>query len=66
MVDFLKQFPFVSINDYKWELSVPMIKIMTSDNSRVNYLSDEQADMRTARKIDMLNTKNDLGIPLLK
>lgn len=68
MVDFLKQFPFVTVDEYKWGLSVPMIKIMVFDNSRVNYLTEKQAEKRKAKKVDTSDAKslNDLGIPILK
>lgn len=42
-MDFLKAYPFISIEQYKWELTVPQIKIMSYDASRVIYLSEKQA-----------------------
>ena len=66
MVDFLKAFPFISYDEYKWGLSVPMIRLMSLDNTRVRYLSEKQAEKRKARKIDFGNKSmiNDLGIPI--
>lgn len=62
MVDFLKANPFVSMEDYKWGLSVPMIKIMSMDNTHIHYLSEKQAQRKNATVIsnaeDLLN---DLG-----
>lgn len=52
MVDFLKANPFVSMEDYKWKLSVPMIRIMSDDNTRVNYLSEAEAKNRKAKVFD--------------
>ena len=52
MVDFLKANPFVSMEDYKWKLSGPMIRIMSDDNTRVNYLSEEEAKSRKAKVFD--------------
>ena len=52
MVDFLKANPFVSMEDYKWKLSVPMIKLMSYDNTRVHYLSEKQAQRKNAVVID--------------
>ena len=52
MVDFLKANPFVSMEDYKWKLSVPMIRIMSDDNTRVNYLSEAEAKSRRAKVFD--------------
>lgn len=64
MVDFLKANPFVSMEDYKWRLSVPMIRIMSIDNTRVHYLTEKQAKNRKSTKIDGSNLMNDLGIPI--
>lgn len=67
MVDFLKAYPFVSMEDYKWKLSVPMIKLMCADNTRIHYLSDKEKERRKGRVIDGSNGSlmNDLGIPIL-
>ena len=69
MVDFLKQFPFVTMDDYKWKLSVPMIRLITADNTRVRYLTERQAEERKKRgRSTHLSGKDDmtdLGIPML-
>lgn len=65
MVDFLKANPFVSMDDYMWKLSVPMIRIMSIDNTRMHYLSENQAKKKGAVKINGAeDLMNDLGIPL--
>mgnify|MGYP003422940410 FL=1 len=65
MVDFLKANPFVTMEDYKWGLSVPMIRLMAMDNTRVNYLSEKEAKMKNATKIDSVeDLMNDLGMPI--
>lgn len=66
MVDFLKAYPFVSLDDYKWGLSVPMIRLMTIDNTQVHYLSEKQAKRKKDKFIDGSNLTNDLGIPIFK
>lgn len=43
MADFLKAFPFVSMEDYMWKMSSPMIRIMAADNTHVEHLSEKQA-----------------------
>ena len=66
MVDFLKAFPFISYEEYRWKLSVPMIRLMALDNTRVHYLSEKQAERRKAKKVNF-NDKtqlNDLGLPI--
>lgn len=66
MVDFLKAFPFVSMEEYKWGLSAPMIHLMAIDNTHVNYLSEKQATKKKATKIDSAEAlMNDLGITIL-
>jgi hypothetical protein len=64
MVDFLKANPFVTMEDYKWKLSVPMIRLMSYDNTRVHYLSDKQAARKKATIVDGSDLKNDLGLPV--
>ena len=67
MVDFLKANPFISMEDYRWKYSVPYLRLMAVDNTRVHYLSEEQAKNRKSKRID--GNKNilmtDLGIPIL-
>lgn len=66
MVDFLKAFPFVTMEDYKWGLSAPMIRLMAIDNTHINYLSEKQANKKKATKIDSAeDLLNDLGAPIL-
>ena len=63
MVDFLKANPFVSMNDYKWGLSVPMIRLMIQDNTRIHYMSDKEAEKNNAVVINSAeDLVNDLGI----
>ena len=66
MVDFLKANPFVSMEDYKWRLSVPMIKIMAMDNTHINYLSDKQIERRNSKVIGNGTKLNDLGLPIFE
>lgn len=66
MVDFLKANPFMTMDDYLWKYSIPMIKIMGMDNSHVNYLSDKEAKNKGGKTIDTRNMSieelnNDLG-----
>ena len=65
MVDFLKANPFMTMDDYLWKYSIPMIKIMGMDNTHVNYLTEKEAEERKFKKIDMNKSveelNNDLG-----
>lgn len=66
MVDFLKANPFVSMEDYRWKYSVPYLRLMAVDNTRVIYLSEEQAKKKKAKKYSGNSNVelNDLGIPV--
>ena len=62
MVDFLKAFPFATMEDYRWTYSIPMIRIMMIDHTRVEYLSKEQANRANATVINSAEELlNDLG-----
>lgn len=62
MVDFLKAYPFVSMEEYKWGLSIPMIKLMSIDNTHIHYLSEKQAQRKGATVINSAeDLLNDLG-----
>ena len=65
MVDFLKANPFVTMNDYKWGLSVPMIRLMVTDNTRIHYMSEKEAKKENAVVInDADDLMNDLGMSI--
>lgn len=65
MVDFLKAFPFVTMEDYRWNLSVPYIRLMSIDNTRVHYLSDAEAKRKNATVINNVeDLVNDFGLPI--
>ena len=66
MVDFLKANPFVSMEEYLWGFSVPMIKLMSIDFTHIHYLSDKEVEMRKSKQIDGSNLTNDLGIPIFE
>lgn len=66
MVDFLKANPFVTYEQYRWGLSVPMIRLMSVDNTRVHYLSEKEAKRKNAVVVNDADALiNDLGVPVL-
>lgn len=66
MVDFLKAFPFMTMEDYRWNLSIPMIRLMMVDYTRVEYLSKKEAEMSSAKVISSADELlNDLGCPVI-
>lgn len=65
MVDFLKANPFITMEDYKWGLSVPMIRLMITDNTRIHYMSEKEAKKENAVVInDADDLMNDLGMSI--
>lgn len=65
MVDFLKANPFVTMEDYKWKLSVPFIRLMISDNTRIHYMSEKEAKKENATIINSADDlMNDLGMSI--
>lgn len=67
MVDFLKAFPFMTMEDYRWNLSIPMIRLMMIDYTRVEYLSKKEAERSKATVINSADELlNDLGYPVME
>lgn len=66
MVDFLKNNPYVTRDEYMWEWSIPQIRLASYDFTHVRYLSEEEAKMNKAKVCDLeeVGMKNDLGIPI--
>ena len=70
MIDFLKSVPGVTKDEYLWSYSVPQIELSLYDQTRVEYLTEEQAKIekarRNARYVDSESLlSSDLGIPIL-
>ena len=66
MVDFLKNNPYVTMDEYLWKLNPCMIKLMTVDNTRVYYLSDKDKQRKKSQVFDGKKPfTNDLGIPII-
>lgn len=64
-MDFLKNFPFVTREQYLWEWTIPQIRLANSDSTHINYLSEEDKNLKKGKKITANNLTNDLGIPIL-
>lgn len=70
-MDFIKQYPSMTFDDYFWRYSAPMIRIMSSDGTYSTMLSEKQAKAYWAKhpkkgKIynDASSFCNDLGMPI--
>lgn len=64
MADFLKAHPFMSMDDYLWNVNPCLTKLMAIDNTRIHYLSDKDKKRKKTQRIDGRNLTNDLGIPI--
>lgn len=63
MVDFLRQNPFITKEEYMWKWTVPQIKLATYDYTRVQTLTDEEAEKQNATVINSAEElMNDLGV----
>jgi S-adenosylhomocysteine hydrolase len=70
MIDFLRSNPWCSLEEYKWGLTVPQIKLAEYDFSHIEYLKtkEELAEARKDIVIDDgedLKNLSDLGIPIM-
>ena len=57
------------MEQYYWGLSVPMIRLMTADSTRVHYLSEKQAKKintkkKSVRIDDPMDLMADTGAPV--
>lgn len=65
MVDFLKVNPYITLEQYKWEINPAMVKIMQVDNTHVRYLSEKESKNRKSKKVTGENLMDDLGMSIL-
>ena len=62
-MDFLRQNPFVTKEEYMWKWTVPQIKLATYDYTRVQTLTDEEVEKQNATVINSAEElMNDLGV----
>ena len=63
-MDFLKSYPFLSVEDYYWNYSHIMIQLMIRDATKVIYLFEKQAEKykqykRTSRSVNRVYTDSE-------
>lgn len=65
MSDFLVAFPSISMNDYSWKLSIPLITIMSCDKSRIEYDYEDDVKNNNSPKVPhnavVVNSSKDLA-----
>ena len=75
MIDFLRANTWCSQEEYKWQMTVPQVRLASMDFTHIKYLSDkEEKDNKKknkAKNTTVINSAedfknlNDLGIPIL-
>lgn len=77
MIDFLRTNTWCSQEEYKWQMTVPQVRLASMDFTHIEYLSDKEIkDNKKKNKNKAKNTTvingaedfknlNDLGIPIL-
>lgn len=61
IVDFLKNNQGITYEQYMWELSVPMTRLMQIDFSRVRYLSEKEVKMKRGKQLTEREAEKALG-----
>lgn len=61
IVDFLKNNQGITYEQYMWELSVPMTRLMQIDFSRVRYLSEKEIKMKRGKQLTEREAEKALG-----
>lgn len=71
MIDFLRVNTWCSQEEYKWQMTVPQVRLASMDFTHIEYLSDSEkqnGNLQNAKVIngaEDLKNLNDLGIPIL-
>lgn len=69
MIDFIKNNQTVTIEQYKWELTIPQIKIASHDFTHVEYIRDKKSVHKKpigGGYDNPYDFVNDLGLPIFK
>ena len=75
MIDFLRANTWCSQEEYKWEMTVPQIRLASMDFSHIEYLTGKEKSKNKNKK-SLKNAKeingakdlallNDLGVPVI-
>lgn len=75
MVDFLRENSWCSPEQYKWELTVAQVRLMSYDFTHIEYLDRDKAKGKgesggngktvTINGIDDLKNLSDFGVPII-
>lgn len=71
MIDFLRTNTWCSQEEYKWQMTVPQVRLASMDFTHIEYLSDNGEQNESLQNATVINgvedlkNLNDLGIPIL-
>lgn len=71
MIDFLRTNTWCSQEEYKWQMTVPQVRLASMDFTHIEYLSDNEKQNESLQNATVINgvedlkNLNDLGIPIL-
>lgn len=71
MIDFLRTNTWCSQEEYKWQMTVPQVRLASMDFTHIEYLSDNEKqngilkNAKVINGVEDLKNLNDLGIPIL-
>lgn len=68
MIDFLRANTWCSQEEYKWQMTVPQIRLASMDFTHMEYLPDKRKEDRSTANIsnaEDLKNLSDLGIPII-
>lgn len=71
MIDFLRANTWCSQHEYKWQMTVPQVRLASLDFTHIEYLSDDEKALRKNGTTVIgdggdLKNLNDLGIPIIQ
>lgn len=65
MIDFLKNNPSVTKEEYLWEWTVPQIKLASYDFTHIKYLSEKEKEKKKTKVMNSAeDILNDLNMPI--
>lgn len=65
MIDFLKNNPSVTKEEYLWEWTVPQIKLASYDFTHIKYLSEKEKERKKTKVMNSAeDILNDLNMPI--
>ena len=71
MIDFLRTNTWCSQEEYKWQMTVPQVRLASMDFTHIEYISDNEKrngslqNAKVINGVEDLKNLNDLGIPIL-